>query len=353
MNELIHTLLIHDKEYLRNNSYYLINILYCYYINLNKKEYVLSYNLKLIYEILNEENKNILENHLLSTEQILLINEFLDKAENILDRIKETVISNVYQRKIKKFFSLLDTIFILKDKKFKTKLYYNKNEGIINFFRYISICTMIYEEIFNITLTNGGVALKENQLFLDDLSNKNNNELNQIIIQLDLLKLQNKIIYAVGEFNKYKNKTLCQLFPNIFRNKQLIIIKKKILNSKHYKNREAIDDHNNNKNNNGQFINFKFVIYDSEEKNKKFKIINLNLNLIYPLEMTKKILFGGIYSLEKNVIITLDKSSKEKKKEYIINSGQKDIDDDFYNSSTNDSNLIRYKKMKNILKIKN
>ena len=71
------------------------------------------------------------------------------------------------------------------------------------------------------------MSLKENQLFLDDLSNKNNNELNQIIIELDMLNFENKIIYIIGEYAKYKDKNLCKLFPNIFRNKQLLIIKKK------------------------------------------------------------------------------------------------------------------------------
>ena len=191
----------------------IINLIYCYYIHFNKKDYILSSNLKLIYELINEENKNILENHLLSTEQIILINEFLNKADNILEQIKEIIISNIIQKIISKLFILLKTIFDLKDKKYKNKLYYNKNEGVINFVRHISICTMIYEEIFNTSLSNGGITLKENQLFLDSLSNKNNNELNQIIIQLDLLNFENKIIYVVGEFAKYKDMTLCKLFP--------------------------------------------------------------------------------------------------------------------------------------------
>ena len=343
MNELIHTLLVYDKEYLRNNSYYLINILYCYYIHYNNKEYILSSNLKLIYEILNEENKNILENHSLSTEQIFLINEFLDRVEIILNQLKETVISGAFQRKIIKFFSLLDSIFILKEKKFRTKLYYNKNEGIFNFVRYISICTMIYEELFNTTLSYGGISLKENQLFLDELSNNNNRELNQIIIQLNLLKFENKIIYAVGEFAKYKNYTLCKLFPNIFRNKQVLMIKKKILNSKYYKTIENDDFFKNSKDIDGKLINFKFVIYDNEEKKKKFKIIDLKLSLFYSLEMTKQILLGGIYSIEKNVIITLDKSNKDIKKEYILNLEQKD-NEDKYNSTINNNNFIKFKK---------
>ena len=102
MNELIQTILIYGKDAIKNNSFYLINIIYCYYVHFNKKNYVLSLNLKIIYEIINEENQNILDNHLLSTKQIFLINEFLNKADKILDKIQETVLENYIKKKIKR-----------------------------------------------------------------------------------------------------------------------------------------------------------------------------------------------------------------------------------------------------------
>ena len=339
MNELIYSLLINKNKY-NNKSYYLINIIYCYYIYLNKKEYVLSSNLKIIYEILNEDNKNNLESYSISTGQILLINEFLFKADKILDNIIKTVIEKDINKKVQNFFYLFRNIYNLKNKKFKRNLYYNKNEGIINFFRYISICTMIYEEIFNTTISTTGITLKENQIFLDNLSNKNNSTLNEIIIQLDLLNLENKIIYVIGEFSKYKNRALCQLFPNIFRSKQLMMIKKKLSNLKNFEN--DINDKNtpfnegNNKNMIEQFINFHCVIKD---KNKEFKLINLSLFLIYQLKMTRQILLAGIYSIEKNIIITLDKSTKEKSKELILNTDERNFEEE-----CNNNIFIKYKR---------
>ena len=347
-NELIHILLLKGKKAIKNNSYFLINYIYCYYIHYSRKNYVLSSNIKIIYEIINEENKNILENHILSTEQILLINEFLSKSQKLLNEIQEVVIENINQRQIKKIFSINKSILDLKDKKFQNKVFYNKKEGIINFIKHISICTLIYEEIFNITLSNGQISLKENQLFLESLSNKNN-EMNQIIIQLDLLKFENKIIYIIGEYAKYKNKSLCQLFPNIFRNKQLLIIKTKITNSKFYINtpdEEKKSILNIKKDSESQFIELKFIIYDNEEKEKQkvFKLINLKLNLIYPLEPTKKILLSGIYSIENNIVISIDKSSKEKKLEIIINLGTEKEEEIKNFSFINTNYLIKYKK---------
>ena len=349
MNELIHTVLVKGKEALKNNSFYLINLMYCYYINHNKKKYVLSQNLKLLFEIINLENKNILENHLLSTEQILLINEFLSRADNILDKIKLILTETLIKEKIDYFFNLPEKLFELKSKKFRTKLYYNKNEGIINFYKYISICSMIYEEIFNVSLSNGGISLKENQFFLDDISNKNIAGLNQIIIQLDLLSFENKIIYVIGELAKYKDKALCQLFPNIFKMQQCSIMKDKIMNSKLLTciNKDKDFFQNNNtkgKNNEEHYICLKLLIYDEVEHKKFFVMISLKLNLIYPLNVTKKILLTGFYSVDKNIIISLDKSTKESKKEIVLNSDEKKYESEIRNYSSNEIELIKFKK---------
>ena len=350
MNEIIHKVLVKGKESLRYNSFYLINLLYCYYININKKNYVLSLNLKLLFEVINMENKNILENHLLSTEQITLINEFLLKADNILDKIKLILTETLLREKVNHFFSLYEILFELKEKKFKSKLYYNKNEGIINFFKYISICSMIYEEIFNVSLSNGGLSLKENQVFLDDISNKNGISINQIIIQLDLLSFEDKIIYILGELAKYKDKAMCQLFPNIFKAQQLTIMKNKIMNAKFSsyinKDKEYFLSNINNKGKNSeeQYICLELLIHDEVNNKKNFVMISLRLNLIFPLKMSKKILLNGFYSINRNIIITLDKSTKESKKEIVLNSDEKKFESEIGNYTYNEVELIKYKK---------
>ena len=57
------------------------------------------------------ENKNILENHLLSTEQITLVNEFLFKADNILDKIKLILTESTLKGKLNHFFTLYEVLF--------------------------------------------------------------------------------------------------------------------------------------------------------------------------------------------------------------------------------------------------
>ena len=350
LNELIHIFLTKGKEGLKHNSFFLINLMYCYYVNMNKKNYVLSLNLKLIFEYINSENKNILENHLLSTEQIILINDFLSKADNIMDKMQIILTETENKEKLKYYFDLYDIIYELKSKKFRSKLYYNKNEGIISFYKYISICSMIYEEIFNTSLSNGGLTLKENQFFLDDISNKNNSILdNQIIIKLNLLSFENKIIYITGDFAKYNGKKLCQLIPNAFKVQEISLMKKKIMNSKFLKiinkDKDFFENNNTNKGKSteDQFIKLNILIYDEEGNKKYFIILSLGLNLIYPLTISKEIMLMGYYSVDKNIIISLDKSTNENKKEIVLNPDENNILTELENNSSNEAHLIKYK----------
>ena len=263
--------------------------------------------------------------------------------------MKMTLTEITVKERINHFFSSYEKLLELKSKKFKEKLYYNKNEGIINFFKHISICSMIYEEIFNISLSNGGLTLKENQLFLDDLSNKNSLNLNQIILELDLLKFEEKIIYITGELAKYKNKALCKLFPNAFKIQQLLIMKNKIMNAKYLSSLNKDKDffQNNNidkgKNSDNQYINLKLLIYEQNENKKVFSIISLWLNLIFPINITKTILLAGYYSLDKNIIVTLDKSTNENKKEIVLNVDENKKEKSFGNYSNNEVELIKFK----------
>ena len=73
-------------------------------------------------------------------------------------------------------------------------------------------------------------------------------------------------------------------------------------------------------------------------------MIKLKLNLIYPLGMAKQILLTGFYSVDRNIIITLDKSTNENKKEIVLNSGESKFKSEIGNYSTQETELIKYKK---------
>ena len=104
---------------------------------------------------------------------------------------------------------------------------------------------------------------------------------------------------------------------------------------------------NNKGKNNGnddKYINLQLLIYDEVDNKKIFVIINLLLNLIYPINLTKQILLTGFYSTDKNIAITLDKSTNEIKKEIVLNSEDNKYQTKIKNYSFNEMELIKSKK---------
>ena len=87
-----------------------------------------------------------------------------------------------------------------------------------------------------------------------------------------------------------------------------------------------------------------FLIYDEIDHQKHFVMLTLGLSLIYPLNISKTILLTGFYSVEKNIIITLDKSTNESKKEIVLNSEKINSDSEIKNYSYDETQLINYKK---------
>ena len=90
------------------------------------------------------------------------------------------------------------------------------------------------------------------------------------------------------------------------------------------KDKDFFENNNKGKNKEEQFINLQLLIYDEFEHSKYYVMLSLRLNLIFPLKISKKILLTGFYSVEKNIIITLDKSTNENKKE-IVNRKAKNL----------------------------
>ena len=76
------------------------------------------------------------------------------------------------------------------------------------------------------------------------------------------------------------------------------------------------------------------------------------MNLIYPKNLTKQILLTGFYSTDKNVVITLDKSTNEIKKEIVLNSEDNKYQTKIKNYSFNEMELIKSKKKWKILQRK-
>ena len=75
------------KIKIRNNSFYLINLIYLYYLNMKDYNYNSLSNIELLYEIINEENSQYLYEYKISLDQIQNTNNFLIKANKIINTI--------------------------------------------------------------------------------------------------------------------------------------------------------------------------------------------------------------------------------------------------------------------------
>ena len=59
--------------------------------------------------------------------------------------------------------------------------------------------------------------------------------------------------------------------------------------------------------------------------------------------ISKEIMLMGYYSVDKNIIISLDKSTNENKKEIVLNPDENNILTELENNSSNEAHLIKYK----------
>ena len=152
---------------------------------------------------------------------------------------------------------------------------YNSNNasGLPNCNNLLNICSLFYEELFNEPLANSGIYIREGVNLLEDLINNNDKNSKQIKLEINIQNLKMKIIRAGGYFNKYENYDLCDFFPNIFKNRQLIEIKNILLNSNDSFQTNLLKEKYKNKRGKKikQYIKFN-VIIEEKENNYEIKI---------------------------------------------------------------------------------
>ena len=141
---------------------------------------------------------------------------------------------------------------------------YNSNNayGLPNCNNLMTICSLFYEELFNEPFANSGIYIREGANLLEDLINNNDKNSKQITLEINIQNLKMKIIRAGGYFNKYENYDLCDFFPNIFKNRQLIEIKNILLKSNDSFQMELLKEKYKNKRGKKvkQYIKFNFII---------------------------------------------------------------------------------------------
>ena len=319
-----------DKEFLRNNSYYYINLSFLIYSDYQKNNFNLSLNERLIFEVLNRENISFIENNESQIKQLLQCNQFLSLSHKVLNKLKDILSSEPNLYKAKKLIDLSISLEEMRDPIYKKNLFTHKAENISNSRNLILICSILYEEIFNTTLNSSMEPLRDNIQPLEDIFHNHSNKTNKLIsLSFDLTNRKCFIIRAGKDLASYVSSNLFDLFPLIFKEFQINVFISSILknfeinsridkntpfNSNNVtnnkfprystKNVRAIIKPINNKNKK-EFIEIKVVLSENISSKMYYKLLTLKLTPLFNSENNHFILFDGLYFLHKNTLITL------------------------------------------------
>ena len=198
----------------------------------------------------------------------------------------------------------------------------NTTDKTLNCSNILSVCSLFYEELYNESISNSRIYIRDSQNLIDDLIN--NNIKNQKLITLEITA-QNfivNIIRAGGYLNKYENNSLFDLFPEVFKNDQISLMKKVLLNSN-----SDFQNSNNNKNKNSrskeneyQYITFNFIIEEKEGSDIYFQHLRLDLYFVILKTMSTTFYLNGLYKIDKDIIVT----EQSKEFEYVFHFGNKE-----------------------------
>ena len=312
------------KDSFHNNSYYYINLSFLIYHDY-PKNLNLSLNERILLDIINQENKAFLDNHEAQILKILLCNEFISLSNQILIQLKDILNSEPNFNKAKKLIELSLILKKMKNKKYKDNLFSHKSENISNSRQLTLICSILYEEIFNTTLDNFQLPIRDNIQPLEDILHNNKN--NKIIsLSVDIINKSCKIIRAGKGLFSYINNNLFDLFPLIFKQFQINhfmsvifenfdvktdenLVKNKqekknetILNGKTFKRKAKALNNNNKKKN---FIEIKLIICENILSKIYFKFLTLKLMPLFSTDFHHFIIFDGFFDIKKYTFITL------------------------------------------------
>jgi len=325
------------KESIKNNSYYYINLSFLIYSDYKQKNISLSLNERILLEILYKENSSFLDNYESQINQLLLCNKFITLSTQILNLLKEMLKYDSNLNKTKKFIELSILLKEMKDPKYIKNLFCHKSDNITNYKHLLLTCSIIYEEIFNVTINNSQMPIRDNLQPIEDIFHIGMNKNNNIIsLALNLTNKNCKILRAGKGLYPYINNNLFDLFPLIFKQYQINLFMSYILenfesNSKRQSNinkfnrntrkdkigskrsslkimNNYLKSMNNNINNNSnekEFVEIKVILSENIESKMYYKLLSLKLTLLFNSDNYYFILFDGVYYFHKHTLITL------------------------------------------------
>ena len=326
---------------------------------INQKDFKIILNAELLYDIINSENSPLLDEYEICLSQIKYTNSFFIKAKEILESLYKIFEEKNPTKKSVLFLETSELLDKLKYKEIKKNAHNNFNnyngnniEGLPNCNKLLTICSIFYEELYNEPISNSGIYIRDSPNLLDDLFNNNYQDNREITFELNFMNFKMNIIRAGGHMNKYENRNLFELFPSIFKNRQILETKKIVLNSNDnkltkFKRTSSYKIKKGNEKVN-KYIRLSFIIEEKEDNEIFYRKLKLKLNFILLINIKISIFLNGIYSLDSDIVVT----EKFKKEEFVLHFGDYSRNNKYLMKSEN-SNSLTIKTRKNEKYLKN
>jgi hypothetical protein len=166
INEIVLDYKYNRKKFIINSSYYYINLSFLIFSEFKNNNITLSLNIKLILYVINKENKFI-DNEAFQIHQIIFCNEFISLSNKILNQLKSILIEECVPAK--KYIELSNSLNEMQMPKNKDELYNYKQDNNSTFKNIILICSILFEEIFNLTINSSPIPIRENNQIYEDI----------------------------------------------------------------------------------------------------------------------------------------------------------------------------------------
>ena len=92
-------------------------------------------------------------------------------------------------------------------------------EGVSSYSYLLNICSLLYEEIFNKSISSHSIQIRENPQLIEDTLKNFVKQSNHIILNFNLKTMECKILNAGLQLIEYINTNFYDLFPNQIKTK--------------------------------------------------------------------------------------------------------------------------------------
>ena len=282
---------------LSRNKRILLSILNTLSDPIFKKNNLFQYlNLFTIYKKLAKANETEMEKVTLLISELHSVNKFIEISSLLVNCLNDIFHSEPNSIKIEKILDVIESSAELKNKNFRKNLFSNKDVKEILY--QLTICSILYEEIFNEPLVKANVIqIREHYTDLEETLNLFESN-KQITFKLNIFNGKMEFLRSGQEFHTNIHSNFFDIFPIDLYEYQKNLLKSYLYNPEVGINGES------------KSMNIKLV-YIIDKVKKLYGIIHLNFIVLLQNEQFNIIIVDGLYYITSNNLITFEKNGIE------------------------------------------